>query len=51
MQVHDELILEAPKEELDTLIKIVPEVMVQTVQLDVPLKVDYSHGKTWFDAK
>lgn len=51
MQVHDELILEAPKEELETLIKIVPEVMVQTVQLDVPLKVDYSHGKTWFDAK
>src|SRR5690625_4912909 len=51
MQVHDELRLEAPKEELDTLIKIVPEVMVNTVQLDVPLKVDYSHGKTWFDAK
>ena len=51
MQVHDELILEAPKEELDKLINIVPEVMDSTVELDVPLKVDYSYGKTWFDAK
>lgn len=50
MQVHDELIIEAPKSELDTLIELVPEVMDSTVQLDVPLKVDYAHGKTWFDA-
>ena len=51
MQVHDELILEAPKDEIDTLIKIVPEVMDSTIELNVPLKVDYSYGKTWFDAK
>src|SRR5690625_625011 len=51
MQVHDELILEAPKDEIDQLIKIVPEVMENTVSLDVPLKVDYSYRKSWFDAK
>lgn len=51
LQVHDELIMEAPKHELDRLIEIVPEMMEQTVELDVPLKVDYSYGKSWFDAK
>ncbi|MEI3606027.1 DNA polymerase I [Pseudogracilibacillus sp. SE30717A] len=51
MQVHDELILEAPKEEIEQLSKIVPEVMENTVLLDVPLKVDYSFGESWFDAK
>src|SRR5699024_6739354 len=51
LQVHDELILEAPKEEIEQLAKIVPEVMENTVSLSVPLKVDYSYGKSWFDAK
>lgn len=50
MQVHDELILEAPKAELERLQKLVPEVMENTVELDVPLKVDASYGKSWFDA-
>lgn len=51
MQVHDELILEAPEEEIEILTKIVPEVMENTVSLNVPLKVDYSYGTSWFDAK
>ncbi|MEN1968248.1 DNA polymerase I [Lentibacillus sp. N15] len=51
LQVHDELILEAPKEEIDKLKTIVPEVMEHTVELDVPLKVDYAYGNSWFDAK
>ncbi|ASK62992.1 DNA polymerase I [Virgibacillus phasianinus] len=51
LQVHDELILEAPKEELDKLKEVVPEVMENTVPLDVPLKVDYAFGDSWFDAK
>lgn len=50
MQVHDELILEAPESEIEQLKQIVPEVMDSTVELNVPLKVDYSYGKTWFDA-
>lgn len=51
LQVHDELIFEAPKEEIEILKEIVPEVMEQAVQLKVPLKVDFSYGPTWFDAK
>ncbi|PWA05457.1 DNA polymerase I [Pueribacillus theae] len=51
LQVHDELIFEAPEHEIDKLKQIVPEVMEQAVELDVPLKVDYSYGATWYDAK
>ncbi|WP_174729601.1 DNA polymerase I [Mesobacillus harenae] len=51
LQVHDELIFEAPKNEIEKLKEIVPEVMEGAVELDVPLKVDYSYGPTWFDAK
>ncbi|MDF1507000.1 DNA polymerase I [Robertmurraya sp. DFI.2.37] len=51
LQVHDELIFEAPKEEIEILKEMVPEVMEQAVQLKVPLKVDFSYGPTWFDAK
>ena len=51
LQVHDELIFEGPLEEMDVLAKIVPEVMEQAIDLAVPLKVDFSYGKTWYDAK
>lgn len=51
LQVHDELILEAPKNEIEQLITVVTDVMENTVQLNVPLKVDYAYGETWFDAK
>ncbi|MGG0720564.1 DNA polymerase I [Robertmurraya massiliosenegalensis] len=51
LQVHDELIFEAPKDEIDTLKEIVPDVMEHAVELKVPLKVDFSYGPTWFDAK
>src|SRR5699024_5644221 len=42
LQVHDELILEAPTSELERLKELVPEVMEKTVSLIVPLLVDYS---------
>ncbi|MEW3993014.1 DNA polymerase I [Bacillus altitudinis] len=51
LQVHDELIFEAPKEEIAILEKIVPEVMENALQLDVPLKVDFASGPSWYDAK
>ncbi|MFD2761815.1 DNA polymerase I [Lentibacillus juripiscarius] len=51
LQVHDELILEAPKEEIEQLKEIVPAVMENTVDLNVPLKVEYEYGDSWFDAK
>ncbi|MEK3807684.1 DNA polymerase I [Bacillus sp. FSL H8-0547] len=51
LQVHDELIFEAPKEEIPVLEKLVPQVMEHAVELKVPLKVDYSYGSSWYDAK
>lgn len=51
LQVHDELIFEAPKAEIEKLKTIVPEVMENAVKLKVPLKVDYAFGNTWYDAK
>ncbi|QKY69654.1 DNA polymerase I [Lentibacillus sp. CBA3610] len=51
LQVHDELILEAPKQEIEQLKEIVPAIMENTVDLNVPLKVDYEYGESWFDAK
>ena len=50
LQVHDELIIEAPKNEVDKLIELVPKVMSETVELAVPLKVDASQGESWYDA-
>ncbi|MDA7027192.1 DNA polymerase I [Bacillus sp. CLL-7-23] len=51
LQVHDELIFEAPEEEIKVLEKLVPEVMENALQLDVPLKVDCASGSSWYDAK
>lgn len=51
LQVHDELIFEAPEEEMALLEKIVPEVMENAVKLDIPLSVESSYGDTWYDAK
>lgn len=51
LQVHDELIFETPKDEIAILEKIVPDVMENAIELKVPLKVDFSYGPTWFDAK
>lgn len=51
LQVHDELILEAPKEELEKLKEIVPAMMENTVELSVPLKAEYAFGESWYDAK
>lgn len=51
LQVHDELVFEAPESEISRLEIIVPEVMEQAVALHVPLKVDSSFGHTWYEAK
>lgn len=51
LQIHDELVFEAPKEEIPRLQKLVPSVMDSAVKLDVPLKVDSKVGDTWYDLK
>lgn len=51
IQVHDELIFDVPADELETIKKVVPEVMQNAVQLDVPLVADSNWGHDWYEAK
>ena len=51
LQVHDELIVEAPEEEAEKAAEILREEMENAVKLSVPLTADAHIGKTWFDAK
>lgn len=50
MQVHDELVLEVPEEELLRVELLVEEEMSQAVAMKVPLKVDISYGANWSEA-
>ena len=51
LQVHDELIVEAPQEESVIVAKLLQEEMENAVSLDVPLTADAAIGETWYDAK
>ena len=50
LQIHDELLFEVPKNELDLLCALVKEEMENAMKLDVSLKVDCDYGKNWFEA-
>ncbi|MCG7338471.1 DNA polymerase I [Staphylococcus sp. ACRSN] len=51
LQVHDELIFELPESEVTEFEKFIEDIMDNALDLDVPLKVESSYGKTWYDAK
>ncbi|MFV8815389.1 DNA polymerase, partial [Aerococcus urinaeequi] len=51
LQIHDELVFEVPKDEIDTLEKLVTEIMGSAAQLDVPLEIESNYGATWYEAK
>ena len=51
LQVHDELIVEAHRDEVETVKKILAEEMQGAMTLKVPLTVDMSEGRSWYDAK
>jgi len=50
LQVHDELIFEVPKDEIEATKKLVETVMSGAAHLSVPLVVEAGHGATWADA-
>ncbi len=50
LQVHDELVLEAPPAELDSVGPLLVEEMKGAADLAVPLEVDLGHGDTWASA-
>jgi DNA polymerase I len=47
LQVHDELLLEVPRDEVDRLVPVLREVMEGALPLDVPLTVDVKVGDDW----
>ena len=51
IQIHDELIIDTYKDELEKVQKILKEVMENVYKLNVPLKVDIHYGKNWAEAK
>ncbi len=51
LQIHDELMFEAPAAEAEALAELVRHEMEHALPLDVPLKVDISIGDNWLDAK
>jgi DNA polymerase-1 len=51
LQVHDELVLESPEQEVAAAQKLVEEVMEQAAELKVRLAVDVGVGRDWLEAK
>lgn len=51
LQVHDELLVEAWKEELEEVQAILKECMENAASLDVPLDIDMHTGQSWYEAK
>ncbi len=50
LQVHDELLVECPKGELEQVVSLLRETMAGAVRLSVPLLVDVGHGANWAGA-
>jgi len=51
LQVHDELVFEVHKDELDVVKEMVKDKMENTIHLEVPIKVDINVGENWLEAK
>jgi DNA polymerase-1 len=51
LQIHDELVFELPKSEAEKHAEWISQEMTTAIKLDVPLKVDVSHGPTWLGEK
>ena len=50
-QVHDELVFDCPKDEVELIMKVVKETMEGVLELNVPLISEASSGANWFEAK
>ena len=50
LQIHDELIFEVPKYEIENISKLVKFEMENAVKLSIPLKVDSNWGASWYEA-
>jgi DNA polymerase-1 len=51
LQIHDELLFEAPEAEVERATKIIHDEMVRAFELEPPLGVDVGVGSNWLEAK
>jgi len=51
IQVHDELVLDGPRDDVESLADIVRDEMIAALPLDVPMKVDTAWGENWLEGK
>lgn len=51
LQIHDELLLEIHKNEVQEVVEMVKKEMENTIKLSVPIKVEYGIGKNWIECK
>jgi DNA polymerase-1 len=51
ISVHDELVFDVPKNELEVVKKLIEDTMIHAVDLNVPMDVSSSHGNNWYEAK
>ncbi|CCQ98373.1 DNA polymerase I [[Clostridium] ultunense Esp] len=51
LQVHDELIIEAYKDEVEEVKNLIKDIMENSIKLDIPLKVDLNTGDNWYESK
>ena len=51
LQIHDELIIETHKDEVEVVKELLKDIMEKAIELDVPLLVDLEVGASWYDTK
>lgn len=48
LQIHDELVFDIPKSEVDDFIAFIKDIMEHALEMEVPLKVEYEYGPNWY---
>ncbi len=51
LQIHDELIFDVPKSQVEDFIPVIKGIMENAIEMSVPLEVEYGYGKDWYEVK
>lgn len=51
LQIHDELIFDVPKDEVEDFITVIKNIMENALDIGVPLKVEHGYGSDWYEVK
>ena len=48
LQIHDELVFDIPKREVDDFVVFIKDIMEHALEMEVPLKAEYEYGPNWY---